>query len=331
MTAKNLTPRLLLPARRLMPCACVPVLAVAMTVTAVGPSADEPDDGRPLSWSEWSSLAEHSSSAELVVWLEDDRIRWNASAAASELLDRVKDADRADDAVAALWPALESNDQQASRIAAGLLQQAILHRPKSRPPLAPTLRLLEVSVDEAIRYRGYLDWGYIHGELNTLDSVRFLERHAPEAVAFLLDRFEEASRPISRIECEDCEPGTPRDPTARFMTAYFLARVPGVLPIEVHAAPLIEALEDNWISYDALMGMVALDLIGPRAAGPVRRALAVSPDAQQRACLEMLLAHWESPPGSDGRERAIETLRQVRITWKVRDPLAEWGFDLQTY
>ncbi len=109
-----------------------------------------------------------------------------------------------------------------------------------------------------------------------------------------------------------------RDRTARFMAAYFLARVAGVLPIEVHATPLIEALEDNWISYDALMGMVALDLIGPRAAGPVRRALATSGDAQQRACLEMLLAHWEAPPGSDGRERAIEALRQVRVTWKVR-------------
>ena len=328
MTANNQSPRWLS-----LACRAVSILAALSTGAAAAAQNDSNSsfDGRPLSWSEWRALAEDASSAELVVWLEDDEISWNASAAGGELLKRVQDAEQADDAVAALWPALESRDHQASQVAAGLLQQAILHRPSGRPPLAPTLRLLEVSVDEAIRYRGYLDWGYLPGELNTVDSVRFLERHAPEAVAFLLDRFEKASRPITRIECEDCEPGTPRDRTARFMSAYFLARVPGVLPIEVHAAPLIEALEDNWISYDALMGMVALDLIGPRAAGPVRRALASSQDPQQRACLEMLLAHWEAPPGSDGRERAIETLRQMRVTWKVRDPIAEWGFDLQTY
>lgn len=328
MTANNPLPRMPPPA---LPAAFAMVVLALVAARSIGASPDDSHDGRPLSWDEWSLLAEDSSSAELVVWLEDDEIRWNASAAASELLDRVQDANRADDAVAALWSVLESRDEQAASVAAGLLQQAILHRPAGRPPLAPTLRLLEVSVDRAIRYRGYLDWGYLPGELNTIDSVRFLERHAPEAVAFLLDRFEKASRPVDEIACEDCEPGTPRDRTGRFMSAYFLARVPGVLPIEVHAAPLIEALEDNWISYDALMGMVALDLIGPRAAGPVRRALAASTDPQQRACLEMLLAHWEAPPGSEGRERAIEALQKIRITWKARDPLAEWAFDLQTY
>ncbi|MGA1632733.1 MAG: hypothetical protein ACO4BU_11530 [Phycisphaerales bacterium] len=305
--------------------------AASQATAGIANDPGDSDFGRPLSWSEWSMLAEDASSAELVVWLEDDSIPWNASAAAGELRERVQHSERADDAVAALWPALESPDRQAANVAAGLLQQAILHWPKDRPPLTPTLRLLEVSVDEAIQYRGYVGSGWIPGELNTLDSVRFIERFAAEAVAFLLDRFEKASRPISAERCFGCEPGTPQDETARFMAAYFLARVPGVLPIEVHAAPLIEALEDNWRSYDALMGMVALDLIGPRAAGPVRRALAESTDAQQRACLGMLLAHWEAPPGSDGRERAIEALRKVRVTWKVRDPLAEWAFDLQTY
>jgi hypothetical protein len=307
------------------------VFAASLTSVVAANDADDPSSGRPLSWSEWRALARDASSEELVVWLEDDWINWNASAAAGELLDRVQDSERSSDAVVALWPALESPDRQAANVAAGLLQQAFLHWPKDRPPLAPTLRLLEVSVDEAIQYRGYVGSGWIPGELNTLDSVRFIERFAAEAVAFLLDRFEKASRPISPDRCFDCEPGTPHDETGRFMAAYFLARVPGVLPIEVHAAPLIEALEDNWRSYDALMGMVALDLIGPRAAGPVRRALAESTDAQQRACLGMLLAHWEAPLGSDGRERAIEALRQVRVTWKVRDPVAEWGFDLQTY
>ena len=327
MNTKIPVPRSWSPALR----AIVIAWAALPAPMAAASDLDDADHGRPLSWSEWRALSRDASSEELVVWLEDDWISWNASAAAGELLERVQDSERSDDAVAALWPALESPDRQAANVAAGLLQQAILHWPKDRPPLTPTLRLLEVSVDEAIQYRGYVGSGWIPGELNTLDSVRFIERFAAEAVAFLLDRFEKASRPISEERCFDCEPGTPQDETARFMAAYFLARVPGVLPIEVHAAPLIEALEDNWRSYDALMGMVALDLIGPRAAGPVRRALAESTDAQQRACLGMLLAHWEAPPGSDGRERAIEALRKVRVTWKVRDPLAEWAFDLQTY
>ena len=327
MTANILSPR-----RSSQSMRALSIAGLLASVAAVAsPAHDRSDVGRPLSWSEWASLAEDASSAELVVWLEDDEISWNASAAGRELLERVRDGERADDAVAALWAALESNDGQASRVAAGLLQCAILDRPKGRPPIAPTLRLLEVSVDQAIRYRGYLDHPYIPGELDTLTSVRFIERHAAEAVAFLLDRFEQASQPVGEIECQHCPPGMVRDRTARFMTAYLLARVPGVLPIEVHAAPLVEALEDNWISYDALMGIVALDLIGPRAAGLVRRALAASRDAQQRACFEMLLAHWEAPPGSDGRERAIAALRQVRVTRRVHDPLAEWGFDLQTY
>lgn len=327
MTTTNPVPRPWASALRTIAILCA---AAPSTTFAATDSVDSSND-RPLSWSEWRALSREASSAELVVWLEDDWIRWNASAAAGELYDRVLDSERADETVAALWPTLESRDKQASAVAAGLLQQAILQRPKDRPPLMPTLRLLEVSVDEAIRYRGYVGGAWIPGELNTNDSVRFVERHAAEAVAFLLDRFEKASRPIGKERCFDCKPGTPRDETGRFMAAYFLARVPGVLPIEVHAAPLIEALEDNWRSYDALMGMVALDLIGPRAAGPVRRALAESTDAQQRACLGMLLAHWEAPPGSDGRERAIEALQKVRVTWKVRDPVAEWGFDLQTY
>ena len=118
MTANILSPR-----RSSQSMRALSIAGLLASVAAVAsPAHDRSDVGRPLSWSEWASLAEDASSAELVVWLEDDEISWNASAAGRELLERVRDGERADDAVAALWAALESNDLQASQVAAGLLQ-----------------------------------------------------------------------------------------------------------------------------------------------------------------------------------------------------------------
>ncbi len=281
----------------------------------------------------WIGLAPLVSSEELMVWIEDDNIRWNASAAARELCDRVVDPDRADAAVAAIWRGLESRDEQVRNVSAGILQRAIMGRPEGLAPIEPPQRLIELSVDCAVRYRGHVGVGDLAYELCEIRSVAFVERFAQVAAPLLLLRFEEA-RSEELVPGEDlpwwCDPVEDAQ-WQLFMAAYLLARVPGVLPIETHVEPLIQALQSNWRDYDALMGMVALDLIGPRAAGPVRRALAQCQDEQQRGCLKMLLSHWEAPPESGLREHAVEELRKTPLTWKVGDPLAEWGFDLQAW
>ena len=279
----------------------------------------------------WTGLAPLVSSEELMVWIEDDNIRWNASAAAGELCDRVVDPDRADAAVAAIWRGIESRDEQVRNVSAAILQRAIMGRPEGLAPIEPPQWLIELSVDCAVTYRGFTGAGGFPFELSEIRSVAFVERFAQRAAPLLLLRFEEA-RSGELVPGVDlpwwCDP-VEHTQWRLFMAAYLLARVPGVLPIETHVEPLIKALESNYRTFDALMGMVALDLIGPRAAGPVRRAMAQCQDEQQRGCLKMLLAHWEAPPESGLREHAVEELRKTPLTCKVGDPLAEWGLDLQ--
>ncbi|MDA0975617.1 MAG: hypothetical protein O2927_06580, partial [Planctomycetota bacterium] len=116
-----------------------------------------------------------------------------------------------------------------------------------------------------------------------------------------------------------------------FMGAYLLSFAPGAIPVEEAAAAIIPHLHENHSRYDALMGLAALARYGPSAAGACRKALADSTDDQQRACLEMLLAHWDWPGYSALRQEALDRLRGARLTWKVVDPILEWDFELQTW
>jgi len=266
-----------------------------------------------LSKDEWCELARVVTVEELVSWLRDDDLRWNATAAAEELCSRITSKDQAAEVAAALVPSLDAADRQEREVSAGLLQIACSIEGSG---VAPSSRLLEISVDDALGYEGSPPWRWIHGELDSFDSVAFVSRHARDAAPILVDRLRAASkgRRGGRVE---------------FMAAYLLSFSPGAAPVEEMATPLIEALRDNHVSFDALMGLVALRQIGPAAGGPVRTALAASDDPQQRSCLAMLLADWDYPRDAPMRGQALESLQQARLTWQVADPLAEWTFERQ--
>lgn len=266
-----------------------------------------------LSKDEWCELARVVSVEELVSWLRDDDLRWNATAAAEELSSRITTKDQTAGVAAVLWPSLDAPDRQEREVVAGLLQIACSMEGSG---VVPSSRLLEISVDDALLYEGSPPWRWIHGELDAFDSVAFVSRHARDAAPILVDRLRAASKGGRRGRIE-------------FMAAYLLSFSPGSAPIEEVATPLIEALEDNHVSFDALMGLVALRQIGPAAGGPVRTALAASDDPQQRACLAMLLADWDYPRDAPMRAQALDELQRERLTWQVADPLAEWTFERQ--
>lgn len=290
--------------------------------------------GRPLWRLEWQELAPFADDAELATWLLDDSIRWNATAAADELFERIDDPDRYRGAVAALWPLLDSQDLQAATVAAGLLQRACLVRHEGMPEIVPDDRLMAMSVQQALRYRGYVGRPFLAGELNSIDSVRFVQRHARQAAPWLVEAVRahrDGNSLLGDMPAEG-ENWRLRDYSwPHFMGAYLLSFAPEAIPVEEAAEALIPHLHDNWDRYDALMAMAALGRFGPSAAGACRRALADSTDEQQRACLEMLLAHWDWPRDSALRQETLERLRARRLTWKVIDPILEWDFELQTW
>ncbi len=299
-------------------------------------AAEERDPNRPLSWSEWRQLAPLVDDAELASWLLDDSIRWNATAAAEELFRRIGDPDRYRGAVSALWPLLEGDDWQATKVAAGLLQKACLEPHPGQPPVVPDERLIELSVQWALIYRGGVDWGALHGELGPMRSVRFVSKYAREAAPRLVEavrahRDGKALLELESVPAADSNWRLRDFSWPHFMGAYLLSFAPGAIPVEEAAVAIIPHLHENHSRYDALMGLAALARYGPSAAGACRKALADSTDDQQRACLEMLLAHWDWPEDSALRQEALDRLRGARLTWKVVDPILEWDFELQTW
>jgi hypothetical protein len=311
-------------------------LLVLLTVAGTSVYADETSFSSHISQDEWRELAKVATDAELASWLLDDDIKWNGTAAAAELFDRIEDPERYRSAVASLWPLMDLDDAQAVDVAAGLLQQACIESHPGLPVVTPDDRLMAYAVKEAMRYRGYLWYPDMLGRCHPIGAVRFCMLYAVEVRPWLVEalrtplEFDEEDEEYYSIYgirsgekmANDAEMHT-------FMAAYLLSFAPGAVPIEEVVAAIVPRLECNLVNYDALMGMAALGRYGPDAAGPCRIALERSTDRQQRACLEMLLAHWDWPRDSALRESAVDSLQELSLTWKVRDPILDWHFELQ--
>jgi len=300
-------------------------LAGALAVGATGEApADEgvvdPTMPRPLARWEWRNLACIATSAELLQWIRDDSIRWNATAAAEELLGRLDDpierariVDLLEEHLVAEGPAPVPADEQAHRLAIGLLQAAdeIAQRCEASGPRRPSPHLVAASVRIAGEFSGYQEIVWLPGSATARGSILFLRRHGDLAGSDLASAF--------RVE-------HPRR-RASHTYAYLLAHAGGIVPIEEIAPVLIAGLERNLRPYDALMSLDALGAIGPAAGGAAREALRTSRDPQQRQALELLLAAWDWPAESGLRAEAAERLgRENALTWKVGDPLADWCF-----
>lgn len=292
---------------------------VAAASLAVAASASAWDT--VLSESEWDMLAAVAADAELVDWLRDDSIRWNAIVAGGELLSRLADPARHGPLMKRLEAALDESlsqgiaaDEQFHDAVLGLMQAAIrISIEDSRiPRVEPSLRLLQASIRPATAFRGSYGAAWIPGSVSSRRSLAMLAVHAPRVGPMLVEAMRR-ERPGSR------EQGN---------LAFLVAHAGGVAPVAEVAEILIAGLEDNHRFYDALMGIVGLWRLGPAAAGPVRRALQSPKDMQQQRCLELLIAAWDWPAITSLRTEAAARLYEprTRITWKVVDPLDDWWF-----
>lgn len=273
-----------------------------------------------LSRDHWMAVAEVAGDGELVDWLRDDSIRWNATAAASEILDRLSDPQRHATAMRTLEAAFEEAgakghraDEQFFDALLGLLQEGVRasQRDPAIPAIEPSEALLHASIGPAALFEVYSDFAWIPGSVRSRRSLAFLLPHAPRIGPKLVEemrRREPRSRPRSNL-------------------AFLVAHAGGVAPVEEVAEILIADLVCNRSDYDALMGIVGLWRMGPAAAGPARRALERATDPQQRRSLELLLAAWDWPLASGLRAEAAERLhRESRLSWRMVDPLDEWSF-----
>lgn len=299
------------------------IVAVAVAVAGAGGVVAGAGD-TVLSRDHWMDVAAVAADGELVDWLRDDSIRWNATAAASEIIDRLADPQRH----AATMRALEAGfdearakgrhaDEQFFDALLGLLQEGVKssRRDPAIPVIEPSEALLRASIDPAAAFSGSIDYGWIPGSVGSRRSLAFLLAHAERIGPTLVEAMRRRT-PGSR---------------ARSNLAFLVAHAGGVAPVGEVAEILIDDLACNRRDYDALMGIVGLWRMGPAAAGPTRRALERASDPQQRRSLELLLAAWDWPAASGLRAAAAERLeRENRLSWRMADPLDEWSFARHT-
>jgi hypothetical protein len=273
-----------------------------------------------LSQSDWQMLVAVAEDAELIDWLRDDSIKWNAMEAGGEILARLEDPARHGPMRSRLEAAFEEAlsqgieaDRQFHEAVLGLMQAALrvsIVDPQI-PRIEPSQRLLQASIRPAAEYWGWNSEGiWIPGSVSSRRSLAMLTAYAPQVGPMLVEAMREQRRG-SRAESN---------------LAFLVAHAGGVAPVAEVAAILIAGLEDNHRSYDALMGIVGLWRIGPAAAGPVRLALQSPKDLQQQRCLELLIAAWDWPAVTSLRSEAAARLYEpaTRITWRVIDPLDDW-------
>jgi hypothetical protein len=260
---------------------------------------------RPLTCEERHAAASKKSVFELVEDLRDDDVRWNATAAAKELIRRMHDPGQYTEVWRELDPALSSPDEQQRRIAIGLLQSLSKIRHPGVAAYIPSERLLDLTADLLDRWDCWYGVCWIPGDVYDEKSVAFAVDH--------IDRMEERlARKLFTAP-----------PSRRFIHAYILAREGRVHLAPLAAPVLVERLRDNHIRDDALMSMEALFRLGAPAIPWLREAIAYA-DPQQRDCIELLL--WEyAEPASTPVERARRR-HLNRVTWKCDDPVQSWRY-----
>lgn len=240
----------------------------------------------------------------LVDQLRDDDIRWNAELSVRVVFGRLS-AEAALGAdgplLRALFAALDSDDRQ-QRDMAGQILVRELGGWRERTGLWPwpqeqVHRVLRVAV----------------GQLGGADSW-WASAPVSGAYGFLLPVVAEA-RPYLEEALR-----LRRNGSTTFFSAVLLSHTGDATLLPEAAPVLVEALRHNGVRWDAILALPALYRFGPATIPYLQRALPGA-DEQQRACIELLLLDYASPPVT--RADHFRRRRLNRITWKVSDPAVE--------
>jgi HEAT repeat protein len=237
-----------------------------------------------------------STLALLVRAMRSDGVRYSAMAAENMLSGSL-----GEEAIPHLRRALDDPDYQCRQYAASLLRQ------QGEPP---SPRLIAVTVeglqdDDYPLARDHSHYTYL---TNAKDGTRWLWLHPDAGTAEL--RLALASA----------------DAQQRFLAAWLLGMrtdVASAASIAVELVPRLAVATDSWSARaSAAWAIRALYLLGPVVRPQIEAALPGT-NAQQTACLQLLLRDWADPPGSSTEAARRAVKHPVRLSLRYHDPAWE--------
>lgn len=259
-------------------------------------------------YSDIHERAKATPSNELIDWMRNDDIAWNATIAADILLDRLEDPSQHEEIVRLLESHLTSEDYQLHQFAVGTLQRATSMTLPGVYQTEPSVQLLEETVDFVIGY-DFVHWpNWIAGMADDHSSALFLLRHIDRARPFLIDK-------LKRVE-----------KNKRFIYAFLLAYSGSIVSLDLVMPPLLGALRNNHNEHDAVMSLTALYQLGRGIERRLEDALARSDDEQQQKCLELLLLEFYDPAETieEGDQRARDL--KLKLVCTLHNPL-DWVYE----
>jgi len=249
----------------------------------------------------WPERCRAMDAEDLVAQLADDGVRWNANGAREVIpgrLDQQFALGAGGPMARALLAALDSADGQQRDMAASLLMAHLgrWHREQGLWiwPRAEVDRVLAAAVDQL---DGAALWW---ASYPVRSAYEFLQPHVVDAEEHLISALRDRRRG-----------------QRAFFAAVLLGEAGRSAWTHEIAPVLLPHLRHNHDRSDAILAMPALYRLGPAVMPALHQALPGA-DAQQRACLELLILDLQTPPRTpaDFERRR----RHNRITWKVADP-----------
>lgn len=321
------------------------IVLLANPIAAAQVDSSDPGNGKqaaePESKPSLHSIARRASSAELVDWLRDDDVRWNAMAASRVLEKRSLQVEQQAELIQLFAPHLVSKDPQLRRAVTGYLQRigrrgvGLEAASRQSSVFAPTAELMTATVGFLDGYTTCTYPQWIRGSTWHRDCVLYLLRQGGDWRAHLEPMFWQGlgSKPKSqrwiyafllasmewsapRLGAEEAA-AKPRSP-AVLRAAYSTAQV------EELTGVLLGQLTNNHLHDDALMCMNALYRLGEPAIPYLERAYRKSNEHQQKAALTLLLIELNAPSAPSLTADEIRALN--RFTWKCDNPIRGWRF-----
>lgn len=267
---------------------------------------------------QWSSKAQQASNAELVQWLHDDDIRWNAMAAGREITSRIGVPEHRRELLNLLRPYVFDRQPQVSLVAIGMHQRDRREVPYTKALAKEELELdralLRASVDFLNHYTTCTYPNWIWQSVTYKDCVIFLLEKGPTYRKWLEPMLWQGLRT--------------HDPYGSWIHAFLLASMGwqnfSAAQLSELSAVLMKRLKDNHIHDDALMCMVALFKLGQPIIPYLEKQLLKSTYLQQQAALTMLIFELNAPSAPDLTEAELRALNS--FTFKCDFPIREWRF-----
>jgi len=266
-------------------------LKVEGAATESVPEADPRDQRhRRVEDLDWAALLDE---------LRDDDVRWNATYAGRELLDRCWDGRISEEQWAAAEARLASGDRQQEILVTGLLMRMVT---RSAEPGLPSRPLHPVLRQRAL---AWLDGSPSVGFYCALNTGRGL------ATRVCMIHVSELQTELGTIAGQVGH-------RARFRAAFVLGATGRTAWSKTVGEALVPHLRSNRIQGDACMALHALKQLGPFVAPQLALARAGA-DPQQARCIDALLAECDEI----GSGASVD-LRGV--SWRTRSPLEHWSY-----